>query len=95
MIGGCDTVELAADYGTPLYLFDEFSLRSTCRAFKDAIGQRYADTSFVDSSTYLLNGALAVLIRAAGLGLACPGSSRANSGERAIASPGAITTLRP
>ena len=32
IIGGCDTVELAAKFGTPLYLFDEFSLRSKCEA---------------------------------------------------------------
>ena len=34
IIGGCDTVELATEFGTPLYLFDEFSLRSKCREFK-------------------------------------------------------------
>jgi len=27
IIGGCDSVELAVEFGTPLYVFDEFSLR--------------------------------------------------------------------
>ena len=28
MIGGCDTVELARSYGTPLYLLDEATFRA-------------------------------------------------------------------
>lgn len=35
-IGGCDTAELAARYGTPLYIFDEQLIRSKCREFVDA-----------------------------------------------------------
>jgi len=34
VIGGCDTVELAAEFGTPLYLFDESNLRSSCAEFR-------------------------------------------------------------
>ena len=43
--GGCDTVELAAEFGTPLYLFDEVSLRNKCAEFKAEFGQRYTDTT--------------------------------------------------
>ena len=35
-IGGCDLVELANKYGTPLYVIDEESLRQICRDYKDA-----------------------------------------------------------
>ncbi|WP_127585966.1 diaminopimelate decarboxylase [Paenibacillus koleovorans] len=35
-IGGCDTTQLAADYGTPLYVFDEQLIRTRCREFRDA-----------------------------------------------------------
>lgn len=31
MIGGCDTLELAAEYGTPLFVYDETHLRARCR----------------------------------------------------------------
>ena len=34
IIGGCDTVELATEFGAPLYVFDEFSLRSKCAEVK-------------------------------------------------------------
>ena len=43
VIGGCDTVQLAREFGTPLYLFDEDSLRRKCAEFRTEFGQRYAD----------------------------------------------------
>ena len=32
-IGGCDTIDLAEKYGTPLYVVDENEIRKNCRAF--------------------------------------------------------------
>jgi diaminopimelate decarboxylase len=69
IIGGCDTVDLANEYGTPLYLFDEFTLRSKCREFKAEFSQRYADTTVIYASKAFLNGAMAVILREEGLGL--------------------------
>ena len=40
-IGGCDTIDLAAQYGTPLYMMDEAQLRQGCRAYKEAIDKYY------------------------------------------------------
>jgi len=80
IIGGCDTVELAAEYGTPLYLLDELGLRSKCRQFKNEFGQRYADTSVIYASKAFLNGALAIIVKEEGLGL-----DVVSAGELAIA----------
>ena len=35
-IGGCDLVDLAHKYGTPLYVIDEATLRSICKDYIDA-----------------------------------------------------------
>ncbi len=35
-IGGCDLVELAKEYGTPLYVIDEATLRGICKSYKQA-----------------------------------------------------------
>ena len=35
-IGGCDTVELAHKYGTPLYVIDETTIRKICSEYKEA-----------------------------------------------------------
>ena len=35
-IGGCDLVELANKYNTPLYVFDEATIRSMTQSYKKA-----------------------------------------------------------
>lgn len=40
-IGGCDTVELAKEYGTPLYVLDETTIRNTCRAYVNSFKKFY------------------------------------------------------
>jgi diaminopimelate decarboxylase len=80
VIGGCDAVELAAQFGTPLYVFDELTLRRQCRAFKTEFGRRYADTSVLYASKAFLNRAIASIIKEEGLGL-----DVVSSGELSIA----------
>ena len=69
IIGGCDTVELAEEFGTPLYLFDEFSLRSKCREFKQEFGRCYTDTTVIYACKAFINKALALIFKEEGLGL--------------------------
>lgn len=40
-IGKVDTTELAAKYGTPLYVMDEATIRGACRDFKNSIEKYY------------------------------------------------------
>jgi diaminopimelate decarboxylase len=40
-IGGCDTVELAQKFGTPLYVMDEETIRNSCRLYKSSIDKYY------------------------------------------------------
>ena len=40
-IGGADCVELAKEYGTPLYVFDESSIVKACNDFKNSIDEYY------------------------------------------------------
>lgn len=40
-IGGCDTVELAEKYGTPLYVLDENTVRDTCRSYVNSFKKYY------------------------------------------------------
>ena len=69
VIGGCDTVALAAEFGTPLYLYDELTLRSTCQEFKEEFGKRYPNVQIIYASKAYSNGALLRLINEEGLGL--------------------------
>jgi len=40
-IGGCDLVALAAEYGTPLYVYDEATIRARARSFREAVAASY------------------------------------------------------
>ena len=68
-IGGCDVVDLAEEFGTPLYLFDEQTLRHKCRKFKDEFSKYYPDTLVTYASKTFLNRALALIFKKEGLGL--------------------------
>ena len=46
-IGGCDVTELVAKYGSPLYILDEFTLRTTCRQYRDSFKTYYSGESLV------------------------------------------------
>ena len=40
-IGGADCVELAKQFGTPLYVFDEAHIRNMMRIYKDTLEHCY------------------------------------------------------
>lgn len=46
-IGGLDTVDLAKEYGTPIYVMDEDLLRENCRSFKQSIDRYYGGKGLV------------------------------------------------
>ena len=49
-IAGCDVVELAAEHGTPAYVYAEDDLRARARAYRDAFEARQADYEVVFAS---------------------------------------------
>ena len=67
-LGGCAAVDLAAEFGTPLYVFDEATLRQVCGEFVGEFGSRYPDTRVLYASKAFINAALARLISEEGLG---------------------------
>lgn len=46
-VGGCDTVELAEQYGTPAYIYDENEIRKNLREFRDSIEKYYGGNGLV------------------------------------------------
>ncbi|MDE2860247.1 MAG: diaminopimelate decarboxylase [Chloroflexota bacterium] len=68
-LGGCDAIELAAEFGTPLYVFDEDTLRGKCREFVDGFKSRYRNSSVIYACKAFINVALAQLLLDEGLGL--------------------------
>ena len=46
-IGSADTVELAREFGTPAYIFDENEIRGNLRAFRDSVEEYYGGNGLV------------------------------------------------
>ena len=42
---GQDTVELAKQYGTPLYLMDEDKIRESCRVYTEAFKKHFGENA--------------------------------------------------
>ncbi|MEM7800874.1 MAG: diaminopimelate decarboxylase [Chloroflexota bacterium] len=67
-IGGCRVAELGAKYGTPLYIFDEETLREACRAYRNAFEPYPGTVHFSYASKALLNLAVAHILIEEGFG---------------------------
>ena len=66
-IGGCDVAELAKQYGTPLYVIDEATLRAICKDYKDAF-QDYKNIKMMYASKALCTSAIARILDEEGFG---------------------------
>ena len=67
-IGGCDLVDLVAEFGTPLYVFDEATLKAQANAFNGAFKSRHADSKILYASKAFINIGLARMLSANGVG---------------------------
>lgn len=67
-IGGCDTLDLAKEFGTPLYVIDEAMFRQNCRAYYKAFTEAYGAAVIYASKT-LSNLAICTMVEQEGLSL--------------------------
>ena len=88
-IGGCDTIELAARFGTPAYVVAEDDLRARARSFLDALAARHGDYDVLfGSKAFPCTAVYRVLAEE---GLAC---DVASGGELALALRGGFDPAR-
>lgn len=88
-IGGCDVVELAREFGTPLFIYDEQTLRDQCRAYHTAFGARTDSYEIVYASKAFSCRAMAELVAQENLSL-----DVATGGELAAALAGGFPPAR-
>jgi diaminopimelate decarboxylase len=68
-IGGCDCLELIKEFGSPLCVFDETTLRTQCRSFSDEFTRRYRDSLVIYASKAFSSKAIINIIKGEGMGL--------------------------
>ncbi len=79
-IAGLDAAALAREYGTPLYVYDEATLRGQMRAFRKAFASRWAESAVAYAGKAYLSPALCALLVEEGLEL-----DTVSAGEIALA----------
>lgn len=67
MIGGCDTVDLASRFGTPLYVLDEEYVRRVCNAFSNTLQSSYGEGTVAYASKALSTKAIYKIVGEEGL----------------------------
>lgn len=67
-IGGCDLTDLAKQYGTPLYIFDEETIRTIARTYKDAF-KDYPKINMMFAAKAFMTKAMCKIMQQEGFGL--------------------------
>ncbi len=89
-LGGCDTVELAREFGTPLYVFDEVTLRAQARRARDAFETRWNNSTLLYATKAYFSPFLADLYRDLELGLDVTSEGELEIARRADFDPARI-----
>ncbi len=66
---GCDVVELASRFGTPLYVMSENEIRSRMRRLRDCMSKGKGDTQVLYAGKAFLTMAMCRMVQSEGLGL--------------------------
>lgn len=69
IFAGCDTVELAKKYGTPLYLMSEDYIKDRCKEIREDFIEKHDSTRAVFASKAFLNKEMARIIKREGIGM--------------------------
>ena len=70
MVGGCDVGELVQQFGSPLYILDDLTLRTACQQYRDAFAKYYPGDSLVIYASKAWSClAVAAIVRSEGLGI--------------------------
>ena len=67
-IGGCDLIELANEYGTPLYVIDEKTIRSMTNSYKKAF-ENYPHINMMFAAKAFMTKAICKIMQQEGFGL--------------------------
>ncbi len=67
-LGGCSLTEVAAEFGTPAFVFDEQALRDRARAFADGLSSRHARSRVCFATKSFPSASMIRILASEGLG---------------------------
>ncbi len=69
MLGGCDASQLARQFGTPLYVMEEDTIRSVCKGYVEEIKKYSGGGKVMFASKAFLNTAMCRIVESEGMGI--------------------------
>lgn len=70
VVGGCDVVDLVEQFGSPLYILDDHTLRTACQQYRQGFGRYYPGEALVLYASKAWNCmAVCAIVAAEGLGI--------------------------
>jgi len=69
VIGGCDVMDLIEEYGSPLYVYDEATVRAQARRYVDGLQSAAPDSLVIYASKAFANAAIFQILAGEGMGL--------------------------
>ncbi len=86
-VGGCDAMELADEFGTPLYVMDEIHLRQRCREYRERFAERLPAATICFASKALTTTAICRIIDQEGLWVEVSSAGELYTASQAGCSP--------
>ncbi len=86
-ISGCDALELAREFGTPLHVIDEGRVRTNCRAYRESLEREYGNARALFASKALCIVATCQIVSQEGLGLDVASGGEIHTALRAAVPP--------
>jgi diaminopimelate decarboxylase len=90
LVGGCSLTELAAEYGTPAFVFDEQALRARARAYVDGLTSRHPRGRVCFAAKSFPSASMVAVLADEGLGLDVVGAGELRMGLAGGADPESI-----
>ena len=89
-IAECDTVDLAREFGTPLWVLDEETIRENCRRYKQEFHKHHTDVEIVYASKSLCTTAVIQMVSEEGLAVDVVSGGELYTAQRAGVDPAKI-----
>ncbi len=90
LVGGCSLTEIAAEFGTPAFIFDERALRDRARAYADGLASRHQRSLVCFATKSFPSASMLAILASEGLGFDVVGAGELRIALAAGADPASI-----
>jgi diaminopimelate decarboxylase len=90
LVGGCSLTDVAAEFGTPVFVIDEQALRERARAYRDGLASRHPRSRVCFAMKSFPSASMVSLLSSEGLGLDVVGAGELGIAVVAGADPAGI-----